>query len=68
MTDSSVGARVSIGKDEDGGFGLAVEIEVVIPHLDQAQAQQLADKAHASCPYSKATRGNIEVRVSVSED
>ncbi|MBE1515007.1 Ohr subfamily peroxiredoxin [Nesterenkonia halotolerans] len=68
VTDSSVGARVSIGKDDDGGFGLAVEIEVVIPHLDQVQAQQLAEKAHASCPYSKATRGNIEVRVSVSDD
>lgn len=66
VTDSSVGARVSIGKDDDGGFGLAVEIEVVIPHLDQAQ--QLAEKAHASCPYSKATRGNIEVRVRVSDD
>lgn len=68
VSDSSVGAKVSIGKDDDGGFGLAVVIEVVIPHVDQAQAEELAEKAHAFCPYSKATRGNIEVTVTVSDD
>ena len=65
---SSVGARVSIGSDDGGGFALAVELEVVIPELDQATAQSLADAAHQVCPYSNATRGNIPVTVSVSDD
>lgn len=69
VTDSSVGAKVSIGKDtSDGGVALAVTLEVVIPNVDQAQAEELAEKAHAFCPYSKATRGNIEVEVNVVED
>ena len=65
---SSVGARVTIGSEESGGFSLAVELEVVIPHLEHEQAQQLADAAHQVCPYSNATRGNIEVTVTVSDD
>ena len=67
LGDSSVGARVSIGKDETS-FGLAVELEVTIPNLPHDEAQKLADKAHEVCPYSKATRGNIDVKVSVVED
>ncbi|MDR8019969.1 organic hydroperoxide resistance protein [Nesterenkonia aerolata] len=65
--DSSVGAKVSIGKGEDG-LGLAVTLEVVVPNLPQDQAQELADKAHQVCPYSKATRGNIDVEVVVTDD
>lgn len=65
--DSSVGAKVGIGKTDDG-MGLEVTLEVVIPNLPQAEAQELADKAHQVCPYSKATRGNIEVDVVVTDD
>ncbi|MGP9845358.1 organic hydroperoxide resistance protein [Brachybacterium sp. 107] len=68
VTDSTVGARVHIGPDENGGFQLAVELEVVIPNLPHEQAQELADTAHQVCPYSNATRGNIEVTVTVSDD
>ena len=68
LGDSSVGARVSLQRDGDGGVGLAVELEVVIPDLPHDRAQQLADLAHQACPYSKATRGNIEVRVVVADD
>lgn len=69
LGDSSVGARVSIGKNDDGeGFGLAVELEVTIPDLPHEQAQELADAAHRVCPYSNATRGNIPVTVTVSDD
>ena len=46
----------------------AVELEVTIPNLPHDEAQKLADKAHEVCPYSKATRGNIDVKVSVVED
>lgn len=68
IQDSSVGARVSIGKNDDGGFGLAVVLEVVIPGMARDEAQALADAAHQVCPYSNATRGNIPVDVIVTED
>ena len=42
--------------------------EVTLPHLDHGAAQSLADQAHQVCPYSNATRGNIEVTVTVSDD
>ncbi|MEV8338730.1 organic hydroperoxide resistance protein [Leucobacter sp. NPDC077196] len=67
ISDSSVGSRVHLS-NIDGGFELSVELEVVLPNLDHEQAQQLADAAHQVCPYSKATRGNIEVKVTASDD
>ena len=66
MTDSEVVADVSIGDNGQGGFGLAVQLEVTIPGADAATAQQLADQAHQVCPYSNATRGNIEVKLTVA--
>ena len=66
--DSSVGARVHIGPNDDGGFGLAVELEVNLPDVEPETAQRLADAAHRVCPYSNATRGNIEVTVAVVDD
>ncbi|MGQ4599348.1 Ohr family peroxiredoxin [Nocardia sp. R6R-6] len=66
--DSAVGAKVGIGPNDAGGFGLAVTLEVSLPHLSRADAQALADKAHQVCPYSNATRGNIDVDVLLAED
>ena len=60
------GARVSIGQLDNGGFGLAVELEITLPNLEHDAAQQLADKAHQVCPYSNATRGNIDVALTVA--
>jgi Ohr subfamily peroxiredoxin len=60
-SDSTVTAHVSFGSVEDGGFGLAVELEVSIPGVDPAQAQELLELAHQFCPYSRATRDNIVV-------
>ena len=68
LGDSSVGAKVSIGPNGEGGFQLAVVLEVVIPDLPHDEARQLADKAHRVCPYSNATRGNIDVEVNVVDD
>ncbi|WP_439032980.1 organic hydroperoxide resistance protein [Gordonia terrae] len=68
VEDSSVGAQVSIGSLDGGAFGLAVTLEVTLPHLPHEQAQELADKAHQVCPYSNATRGNIDVTITVSDD
>ncbi|MFO1516226.1 MAG: organic hydroperoxide resistance protein [Lysobacterales bacterium] len=64
--EASVTARVGIGPRDAGGFGLAVELRVALPGIERGLAQELADEAHAKiCPYSHATRGNVEVSVSV---
>lgn len=64
LRDSEIKAKVHLGNYGPGSFGLAVDIEVKIPHADSLEhAQELVDKAHEVCPYSKATRGNIEVTV-----
>ncbi|WP_409484695.1 organic hydroperoxide resistance protein [Arsenicicoccus dermatophilus] len=67
LGDSGVGARVGIGPRDDGGFGLEVALEVVVPGLPHEQAQQLADRAHEVCPYSNAVRDNVAVTVTVRE-
>lgn len=68
ITDSTVGARVSIGPNGEGGFQLAVLLEVTIPDLEHEQAVALANAAHQVCPYSNATRGNIDVDIQVTDD
>lgn len=64
---SSVGAQVSLVRDGDT-ISLSVHLEVVIPDVPAELAQELAELAHASCPYSKAVRGNINVTIEVSDD
>ena len=59
--DSEVTGKVTIGTIGNGGFGLAVELDVHIPGVDEATAHKIVDAAHEVCPYSNATRGNIEV-------
>ncbi|MGW4244216.1 organic hydroperoxide resistance protein [Nocardia sp. NPDC004722] len=68
VEDSAVGAKVGIGPNEAGGFGLTVTLEISLPHLPLDEAKELAEKAHQVCPYSNATRGNIPVDVIVVED
>jgi Ohr subfamily peroxiredoxin len=68
VSDSAVGSRVSIGQLDSGGFGLAVELEITLPNVDHATAQELTEKAHQVCPYSNATRGNIDVTLVVTDD
>jgi lipoyl-dependent peroxiredoxin len=58
---ATVTARVDIGAIGGGRFGLAVELDVEVPRLAQADAEALVAKAHDRCPYSNATRGNITV-------
>jgi lipoyl-dependent peroxiredoxin len=68
LRDSEIKAKVHLGNYGPGSFGLAVDIEVKIPHAESlAHAQQLVELAHQVCPYSKATQGNIEVRVKAVE-
>lgn len=65
---TTVTAKVSIGSIENGGFGLAVEMDVNVPEVSLEEAEQLVEKAHQICPYSNATRGNIEVLLSVTNN
>jgi Ohr subfamily peroxiredoxin len=58
---STVTGKVTIGTIEGGGFGLAVALEMHIPDVDEDTVQKLIEEAHQVCPYSNATRGNIEV-------
>lgn len=64
-SDTSLRAEVGIGKIE-GGFGLDVDLYVSLPGVDKATAEDLVAKAHKVCPYSNATRGNVDVRLHVS--
>jgi osmotically inducible protein OsmC len=59
---AEVTANIGFGP-EGGGYALTAELEVRIPGIDLAQAQELAEGAHQVCPYSKATRGNVPVKV-----
>ncbi|MGG3281845.1 organic hydroperoxide resistance protein [Paenibacillus solani] len=66
LKDVVIHSQVMIGKDEGAdGFKLAVKLKIEMPGVDKSQAEDLAKKAHAFCPYSKATRGNIDVELSV---
>lgn len=66
--ETAITAKVSIGPNEAGGFGLAVELLVNIPGVSMEEAQQLADKAHQVCPYSNALRNNVEVKITVTNN
>ncbi|WP_276756158.1 organic hydroperoxide resistance protein [Pseudoalteromonas marina] len=63
-SDTHINSEVSIGAIE-GGFGIAVKLAVSLGDMDKTAAQELVNKAHQVCPYSNATRGNIEVELSV---
>ncbi|MBB4124888.1 Ohr subfamily peroxiredoxin [Xanthomonas translucens] len=63
--DTAIDAEVDLGMVGDD-FQLQARLTVSVPGLDTAQAQALVEQAHRTCPYSKATRGNIDVRISVA--
>jgi Ohr subfamily peroxiredoxin len=63
--NTSVTATVGIGPRSEGGFGLDVQLDVSLPGMDKAQAEDLVQKAHQVCPYSNATRNNVPVRLNV---
>ncbi|MEJ2795575.1 organic hydroperoxide resistance protein [Iodobacter sp. LRB] len=62
---TSVNGLVGIGPNGKGGFGLQVALNVTIPGMERSAAEALVHKAHEVCPYSNATRGNIEVTLAV---
>jgi lipoyl-dependent peroxiredoxin len=64
---TEVSASIGIGPLDNGGFGLNAALVIYAPKLDKATAQTLVDAAHQVCPYSNATRGNMEVTLSIVE-
>ena len=64
IKDAHITAKVTIGKTPEGGFGLAVELHGKLEGISQAEADELMHAAHKVCPYSLATQGNIEVKLS----
>ena len=63
--DASITAHVGIGQIP-AGFGLDIDLHISLPGLEQSDAQALVEAAHQVCPYSNATRGNVDVRLHVS--
>lgn len=63
LKNSETSATVGIGKNDKGGFGFDVDIEVTTPGIDRETGEKLIAQAHQICPYSNATRGNIDVRI-----
>ena len=66
--ETSVTAKVSIGSIENGAFGLAVELAVNISDVSIEEAQRLTERAHQVCPYSNATRNNVEVKLITTDN
>lgn len=64
--DATVKAHVGIGPRSDGGFGLKVKLVVAMPGVERAVAEKIAERGHFICPYSNATKGNIEVVTEVA--
>jgi osmotically inducible protein OsmC len=65
VNDSRITARVGIGPLSGGGFGLTATLDLDAPKLGRDEAVDLMTRAHEACPYSRATRGNIEVTLTV---
>ncbi|MFC4274877.1 organic hydroperoxide resistance protein [Achromobacter aloeverae] len=62
--DVSITGQVGIGQIPNG-FGIEVELKISLPGVDPAKARELVEKAHVVCPYSNATRGNIDVTLTI---
>jgi lipoyl-dependent peroxiredoxin len=65
IKDVKVRSEVTLGKTDAGGFGLAVKLAVHLPGVEHGQAEKIVHAAHQICPYSNATRGNIDVQLAV---
>ncbi|HYD10723.1 MAG TPA: organic hydroperoxide resistance protein [Acidimicrobiales bacterium] len=65
VSESAITAKVGIGPNDSGGFGLAVQLEAELPGVDPSKAKELLDQAHQVCPYSNATRGNVDVTLTL---
>ena len=63
--DTMVTATIGIGPRSEGGFGLTAALDISLPGMNKAAAQKLVEEAHQVCPYSNATRNNIDVKLNI---
>ena len=63
---TTVTATVGIGPRSEGGFGITAELQIALPGLSPEDATKLAEAAHQVCPYSNATRGNVDVKLVIA--
>ncbi|WP_242140376.1 organic hydroperoxide resistance protein [Sphingomonas sp. TREG-RG-20F-R18-01] len=64
--DTTVTAEVGFGPRSEGGFGITVDLTITLPGVDKADAEKLAHAAHEVCPYSNATRNNVDVGLHIA--
>ena len=64
--DATVTAAVGIGPRSEGGFGITADLTISLPGVPRDDAQRLVDAAHQVCPYSNATRGNVDVGLTLA--
>ena len=64
--DTKVTATVGIGSRSEGGFGITADLSIELPGTDREEAEKLVATAHQICPYSNATRGNVDVSLTVA--
>ena len=64
--DTKVTATVGIGPRSEGGFGITADLSIELPGTDREEAEKLVATAHQICPYSNATRGNVDVSLTVA--
>jgi Ohr subfamily peroxiredoxin len=64
--ETKVTATVGIGPRSEGGFGITADLVIDLPGVERADAEKLVETAHQICPYSNATRGNIDVGLSIA--
>ena len=62
----NVTSKVGIGPRSEGGYGIEVALTIDLPGMDKADAERLVQDAHQVCPYSNATRGNVDVKLTVA--
>jgi osmotically inducible protein OsmC len=65
LSGTRITSHIGIGTLESGGFGLVASLDLEAPGLSRPDAIYLMERAHETCPYSRATRGNVEVRLSI---
>ncbi|WP_182084487.1 organic hydroperoxide resistance protein [Aureimonas sp. ME7] len=64
--DATVDAEIGFGPRSEGGYGITADLTITLPGLSKEDARKLVDTAHEVCPYSNATRGNVEVGLTVA--
>ena len=64
--DTSVAATIGIGPRAEGGFGITADLEISLPRLARDEAERLVEAAHQICPYSNATRNNVDVGLTIA--